>query len=127
MEKLFIVVRNDLPPGMQMAQVCHAQREFAERFPVLDRVWFDLSNNLVVLQVSDEPELRRLSVAARTEGWSHVCFKEPDLDGQWTAAAFEWKARKLLSSLPLALRSPSVPLSAGLTQNPVCSSSLSTD
>jgi peptidyl-tRNA hydrolase len=97
MEKLYVVVRNDLAPGLQVAQVCHAVREFAHRFPELDRQWFEQSNNLVVLQVPTLEDLEKLVV----DGGVIAPFHEPDLNGELTAAAFA--AGRTLSSLPLAL------------------------
>lgn len=104
MEKLYIIVRNDLSPGLQLPQACHAMREFINDFPELDRKWFDDSKNIVVLQVQDEAALRRLyeelsPVAPRS------IFEEPDLDNAWTAMAVGGSGSGLLSSLPLALRS----------------------
>lgn len=98
MEKLYVVVRNDLPPGLQTAQACHALREFAHRFPELDRRWFESSNNLVVLQVPTLGDLEGLVAI----GSLVAPFYEPDLGGELTAAAFG--DGRLLSSLPLALR-----------------------
>ena len=97
--KLYVVVRADLPPGLQVAQACHALREFVHQYPEVDREWFSRSNNLVVLQV---PSLAALeALVLRTEG-AVAPFYEPDLDGAMTAAAFA--DGRQLGSLPLALR-----------------------
>lgn len=94
MKRLYIVVRNDIAPGLQMAQACHAAREFTLKSGE------DVGENLVVLHAS-HAELERLVTASPC-----VPFHEPDLGGELTAAAFGGNARKLLSSLPLALRPP---------------------
>lgn len=97
MKRLYVVVRNDIARGLQIAQACHATREFTLRHP-----HEDVGENLVVLSAS-HAELERLVAAA--EGVSAVTpFFEPDLGGQLTAAAFSGNARKLLSTFPLALR-----------------------
>lgn len=97
--KLYVAVRNDLPPGLQVAQACHALREFAHRFPELDRDWFESSNNLVVVQV---PSLQDLQELVRSAEEPVAPFHEPDLGGELTAATFV--SGRLLGSLPLALR-----------------------
>lgn len=92
MKRLYIVVRNDIRAGLQIAQACHAAREFTLRSGE------DVGENLVVLHAS-HAELERLVSL-------HPCvpFREPDLGGELTAAAFAGNARKLLSCLPLAMR-----------------------
>ena len=104
MEKLFVVIRNDLDPGLQLAQGIHAAIKY-----VLEnegaRRWHEDSNNLAVLQVPDERSLGLLVHSALSEDFVVAQFHEPDLDGSLTAAAFEFGAKSLLGSLPLALRS----------------------
>jgi hypothetical protein len=97
--RLYVVVRADLPPGLQLAQACHATREFGLRYPGLD-----LGDNLVVLQVPGEAALHELLLEAGDRDLPAVAFAEPDLHDELTAAAFSGDARALLSSLPLALR-----------------------
>lgn len=95
--RLYVVVRGDLPPGLQMAQACHVTRLFSLTYPKLQ-----VGENLIVLRARDEGELLRLWCdSGACEG---VTFKEPDLGNQYTAIALESSAQKLLSSLPLALR-----------------------
>lgn len=101
MKKLYIIVRNDLPPGLQIAQSCHAQREFSKGHPDVLRDW---EENLVVLQVANEKDLRSLEMELRENSLSVSVFEEPDLDGSKTAIAVEGAAKPLLSSLGLALR-----------------------
>ena len=96
MNRLYVVVRADLPRGLQLAQACHAAREFSLNYPGDAQ-----GENLVVLEVPSEPELAEL--AARLPGPS-VRFHEPDLGGELTAFATDGRARRLLSHLPLAGR-----------------------
>jgi len=111
MEKLFVVVRNDLEPGLQLAQAVHAAVKYALSHEDARR-WHEESNNVAVLQVPDEEALRALTqrVLIKDPGCLVATFEEPDLDHQWTAAAFGNGAKKLMGSLPLALRPLSVPV-----------------
>lgn len=99
MEKLFLVTRSDLPPGLRAAQLCHAMREFVEVHPEVDRAWYRDSNNLVLLEVPDEPELVRL---AERVGPLVAVNREPDLDDAVTAIALMTTQKKLVRELPLA-------------------------
>ncbi len=110
MEKLYIVVRADLPPGAQIAQSCHALRAFVEKYPGLDRQWHDTGGNLVCLSIEDERELQSL-LADAIYGDEIACawFCEQDLGGQLTAIALDSRARRLVSNLPLALRARPLP------------------
>lgn len=99
MKRLYVVVRGDLPVGLQMAQACHAAREFAFKF------WEqDVGENLVVLQAKNEGHLLRLWVENDEDGEraNSVLFREPDLGNEFTAFAASGKARRHLSALPLA-------------------------
>lgn len=99
MKRLYVVVRPDLPVGLQMAQACHAVREFTAQHPAVD-----VGENLVVLH-AEAYEIVDLTDRAAREGLAYALFFEPDLPGgQVTAAAFSGDAQKMLSSLPLACR-----------------------
>lgn len=90
--KLYAVTRADLPAGLRCAQVGHALIAYAlTHGPALP-------DNLVVLEVPDEPALR--AVLARIDT-PHVAFTEPDLDGALTAIAVGPDAWRALSSIPL--------------------------
>lgn len=104
MEKLYIVVRQDLPAGAQAAQCCHALRAFAHAHPDLDRQWHESGGNIVILSVPNRVELADLTARAQALHISTAEFHESDLGDELTAAAFAASARKLLSSLPLGFR-----------------------
>lgn len=104
MEKLFIVTRSDLPPGARCAQSCHGLRAFVAAHPEVDRMWFESSNNLVVLEATDELALEQLVARATAAGVPMATYREPDLADALTAVALGPPGRKLVSSLPLALR-----------------------
>ena len=104
-EKLYVVVREDLPPGPQAIQAMHAARQFLEKFPRLEQEWFDTSNHLALLSVRDEGALRGLASRASIHRIRHTGFHEPDLGDTLTAVAFEpgRASRRLLRDLELAL------------------------
>lgn len=97
MKRMYVVVRSDLPPGLQMAQACHAAHEYG-LFGA-----DDVGDNLVVL-AANASKLQELAAHAAARGLSHVSFHEPDLGGELTACAFSASMRPFVSSLPLALR-----------------------
>lgn len=108
MEKLYVVVRADLPPGAQLAQSCHAVSAFAADYPKAHEDWHRHGQNLVVLQIPDEAALSRLlEFAIESDAIERVSlFREPDFDDQLTACAFDDGISRYVSSLPLALRAP---------------------
>lgn len=82
-------------------QSCHAIREFDK----LHRGYQDVAN-LACLSVVDENELKRLIECLESSQIKYAIFREPDVDDQITAIAFEPgdKAGRLTSSFPLALK-----------------------
>jgi len=104
MDKLYIVVRNDLEHGLQAAQACHALREFGEEHPEIDKKWYEDSKNIVILQAPSETDLHKLVATAQREEIPHAGFREPDLNDVLTAVALAPTAGRLLSNLPLAMR-----------------------
>jgi len=104
MDRLYIVVRRDLPAGAQASQCCHALRAFAEAHPELDQQWHAAGGNIVLLSVAGRVDLERLLDRATAAHVSSAVFHEVDFGDELTAAAFPAAARRILSSLPLALR-----------------------
>jgi len=102
--KLYLVTRQDLPPGARAAQLCHALRQFGEDHPEVDRDWFRRSNTLVLLEGKDEHALSDLADKARLSGVPVAVFREPDLADALTAIAVGPKGKRLVRGLPLALR-----------------------
>src|SRR5512143_886940 len=110
MDKLFVIVRSDLPAGAQAVQSVHAALQFSFLYPEQLGPWNKASNNIALLQISDETKLSELfakandaAVAGRNIYFSAFC--EPDFDDQMTAVClFGADAHRLVSSLPLALR-----------------------
>jgi len=103
--KLYIVVRADLTPGARAAQSCHATSAFVAAHPEQSAQWRESSNNLVCLEIANEPLLLAMAQRAGEHGIPHTLFREPDLGDEATALALmSPQARRLTSSLPLALR-----------------------
>lgn len=107
MKRLYIAVRSDIPPGLQIAQACHAARAFTLEHPSAD-----VGENLVVLASESEAELREL--AERLSPLPTTRFFEPDLQGELTAIAFPGEGARAVSSLPLALRARATLTVSGL-------------
>lgn len=91
---MYVLVRRDLTPGLQTAQVAHASIALALREPAKTQA----TSNVVVLSVADESEL--LYYATLIDGHGGHAFFEPDVDG-FTAFAAVSDGRAF-SSLPLA-------------------------
>lgn len=89
-----------------MAQAVHASFEFAHRYPDLVGHWLASSNYLVVVSVPDEAALLALVAEGVVRGLATHLVREPDIDDQATAAAFEpgVATSKLMANLPLAGR-----------------------
>lgn len=80
-------------------------RQFSHQYPDIDRCWFDNSNYIALLSVSNEEEMHKLIEKAITKDIRLSIFREPDLDNRITAIALEPsdKSRRLCSCLKLAL------------------------
>jgi peptidyl-tRNA hydrolase len=100
------VVRQDLAPGMQLAQSCHACFAFAREHSSETIQWMDVSNFICILNIENEAALQELIMAAQEQGIKHSIFREDDLDNQITVIALEAgeKSKKLCSKLKLALK-----------------------
>lgn len=75
--KMYVLVRSDLVPGLQLAQACHAASYLSASNPLA----LYQHPTTIVLGVSNEEELLNY---ASSEGF---LFREPDLDGAATAYA----------------------------------------
>lgn len=100
---MYVVVRDDLSPGLQLAQGIHAVTELTMTHPPNTRLWHQASNNLVALAVDSERALTRLYARLTGLGLTGQLFYEPDLD-EVTAFAMlpDPRLREALSGLPLA-------------------------
>lgn len=94
--KLYVLVRGDLQPGVQIAQSCHAVAEFMLNFDT----W--KNETIVCLKVKDEAELMRWERIFNSNQLKYTPFCEPDMDGQMTAiAANDPSLPKILKNLNL--------------------------
>lgn len=102
-QKLRVVTRRDLQLGTQATQASHAAIDFQHQFPKEAKEWQTKSNYLALLTVSDEESLVKLINKAKISGIKFTLFREPDLNNEITAVAFEPSdsSRKLTSSCPL--------------------------
>ncbi len=103
MRKLYVVVRQDIEPGLVAAQAVHAAVAFALKYPSQTAAWNLGENNVAVLGARDEAHLNEL-LSKLPGGVLMVDFREPDLHGQRTAFAVDCRARKVFASLPCALK-----------------------
>ena len=105
MDRLYILVRSDLNPGLMAAQACHAVAAFADSYPTEHAAWHRGNCNLVVLEVPNEQELLAEDARARGAGALVATFREPDLGETATSSAIMGDAAKrLFRPLGLALR-----------------------
>ena len=96
MDRLYVIVRSDLPTGLQMAQACHAALTYCEDHP-------ERPENMIVLHAPSEHDLAQMAALLNSTGANVSTFREPDLDGQLTAiAACGTSAKRALAALPLA-------------------------
>lgn len=103
--KLYLVTRQDLPPGQQAVQACHAMTEFLIEHKNEAKLWHDTSNYLALLSVPDEQSLCKLVDKAHEHDLCLSLFHEFDRDGELTAVAFESRAKQLLRNVKLAFSS----------------------
>lgn len=84
-------------------QAGHAAIDYQHQFPADAKNWHTNSNYLAYLTVKDEEELIDLVTKASLRGIRFSIFREPDINNQITAVAFEPSpaSRRLTSSLPL--------------------------
>lgn len=103
-EKLYIVTRRDLKPGLAAAQVAHAAFLFSYEHRPLAAQWLQESNFLIILSVANEIDLYRLGQQAAKANLPVSYFNEPDIGDQLTAIAVapSLKTVALMADLPLA-------------------------
>lgn len=97
---MYVLVRADLAPGLQMAQACHAASYLSAANPLA----LYQHPTTTVLAVDDELELRYWASLHRHKVGDPAgfMFYEPDLDGEPTAFAC-YSVGEEFRYLPLAL------------------------
>lgn len=101
-----MITRSDLEPGYQAVQSVHAGIQFAMEHSVIHKEWYEQSNYLGLLSVSNEVELYNLMEQAQRQDIKVSVFREPDIGDQITAIALApgAKTKKLCGKLQLALK-----------------------
>ncbi len=88
-EKMYVVVRGDLKPGLRAAQAAHAVADVVRLYPdAVDRwqaTWED--GYLIILEAANEKELTHLFHTMAREQMPVALFLEPDLNFAGTAFA----------------------------------------
>jgi hypothetical protein len=102
--KLYVLVREDLPPGLRAAQLAHAVAEITLRFPEVAWRWHEAGNYLIVLGLKDEEALWEWWGYIQRWRIARVAFREPDLGMSMTAFAClpPPELNRVFSPLPLA-------------------------
>jgi hypothetical protein len=105
-DKLYVVVRGDLPAGSQIAQACHGMRQFGHEHPLIEGAWFRESNYIAILNARNEEHIERLIAKCLEKDVPYSIFREPDLGDSITCLVVcpGPSGRKICSSLPLALK-----------------------
>lgn len=98
-----MVSRRDISFGYQAVQAGHAAIQFQHEHPELAQLWYNKSNYLAFLTVTNEEALEELIRKAESRGIKHSVFREPDMGNEITAVAFEASddARRITSSCPM--------------------------
>jgi peptidyl-tRNA hydrolase len=102
--KLYVIVRSDIAPGLQIAQSGHALVAFQHEHAAVYEQWHRESNNLVCLAAASKEELAKLAYDLHNKAVPVALFREPDLGDELTAIAVGPAGGRALSNLPLALR-----------------------
>ncbi len=111
-KKLYVVVREDLHPGLVAAQAVHAALRLSKQWSLAVDVWDARSGNLVILGARDEVHLAELEAKAKdlrmpgNLALAIADFHEIDLSDQLTgfACIAGDEALPLFGSLPLAFK-----------------------
>lgn len=103
-DKVYLLIRKDLPVGYQLAQVVHGQDEFRAQHPEVHGAWRERSNTVAVLHIEDEEHLQALHQQARMRDVPCAVFREPDMEDQATCLVMgpHPQTRRLTARLPLA-------------------------
>lgn len=104
-ERLYVVVRNDLAPGIQISQSIHAKDEFTMDYPEIQHKWAKNSNTIIILSGTSN-DLYSVLGKALSRGVKVSTFEEPQLNNEMTALALEPSSTtvEIVKGLPLALR-----------------------
>lgn len=104
-DRLYIVVRADLPPGLLASQAVHAGQRFMVDHPEVASRWMQASNVVAIVTVPDAGAVAELHDQARRMGLAASAFHDDDLAPALTSVALEpgQFSRRLCRHMPLAL------------------------
>lgn len=93
--------------GYKAVQSAHAAINFTFEHPGRAGPWFKESNYLVLLELSNEKQLKLLINKCEHHQLAYTVFREPDINNQITAIAIEPSpiTRKLVQKIPLLFKS----------------------
>lgn len=102
-QKLYIIVRADIPVGYRVAQSVHAAFRFATEYQWLTSKWMNVSEHICCVEVDTLTELESYVDLAEVYDVAHSTFHEPDMFDELTAVALEAsdEARHLCQGLRL--------------------------
>jgi hypothetical protein len=101
-----MITRKDLEPGYQGTMAIHAAIQFGMEHPITNKNWYEKSNYVGFLSVSNEEELLFLSRKAMMLEIECSIYREPDINNEIAAIALApgKRSKKLCSNLKLALK-----------------------
>ena len=101
------MTREDLSPGYQICQSLQSAIDFILKHPDIAKKWHVNSNYLACLSVKTENDLLSLCDKLAFNNILFTKFHESDINSQLTSICIEPtdEARRITSSLPLALKS----------------------
>lgn len=89
MDRLYVLVREDLSPGLRAAQAIHGVLGYSESYDLTRSEWYKTSNTVSVLGVKDEDHLNRVKSQAEDLGIRLSVFREPDLNDSQTCLVLD--------------------------------------
>ena len=102
--KLIVITRDDINPGYQAVQSCHAIADFANEHPDTFKKWKEESNSIICLSVKDEDKLLSLFDKFK-ELTPTTLFFEPDTNDYTSFCMYgATSIRKMCSRFPLLLK-----------------------
>jgi peptidyl-tRNA hydrolase len=102
-DRLYVIVRGDLSPGLAAAQAVHAAFQFSREHPSLTEPWMQDSQYLVIVTVPSIEDLWDKRLLANERGIQSSIWHEPDMGNQATALVLAPcdGARRMCANLPL--------------------------
>ena len=96
--KLYILLRQDLNPGVQVSQACHITAEWCKRWQEGNKDWNN--ETIVVVSVLNLIHLNYWKEKLELKCLEYSIFCEPDLNNEMTGLAC-YTDKKIFDKLPL--------------------------